>query len=104
MRRTLSAKSTITSALPERLALTVPCGLTRARTVSAAEAASIKVENGIVKFYFETGKAEIGAEGQALVAATLVAGLKEVMTDLTGMVDELIKAGVAGGADRHAAG
>ena len=41
MRRTLSAKSTITSELPALLAVTDPCGLTSGFTVSSADCASI---------------------------------------------------------------
>lgn len=50
------------------------------------------------------GRTEDAERAQAgLQASELVGGLKEAMADLTGLVGELIKAGVAGGADRPAA-
>ncbi|MDB5827925.1 MAG: hppA [Variovorax sp.] len=41
---------------------------TAAGTVAAIEAASVKVENGIVKFYFESGKADVAPNGKEALA------------------------------------
>jgi K(+)-stimulated pyrophosphate-energized sodium pump len=43
---------------------------------AAADAASIKVENGVVKFYFATGKAEVGA-GATAALVDVVKGVQE---------------------------
>ena len=42
---------------------------------AAADAASIKVEGGVVKFFFASGKADIAKDGQ-LALADIVAGVK----------------------------
>lgn len=34
-----------------------------AATAAASDAASVKVENGVVKFYFATGKSDVAAGG-----------------------------------------
>ncbi len=75
--------------------LPMPAGTTAAvhapaPAASAADAASIRVENGVVKFYFATGKAELaGGANDALadVAKGVAAGKKAVVsgyTDATG--------------------
>jgi K(+)-stimulated pyrophosphate-energized sodium pump len=48
---------------------------------AAADAASVKVENGVVKFYFATGKADVAAGGAAALADVIkaVAGGKKAV-------------------------
>ena len=58
--------------------------------VATADGASVKVENGIVKFYFATGKADVAAGGNealAEVVKAVAAGKKAVISgfhDATG--------------------
>ncbi|MBL0086056.1 MAG: sodium-translocating pyrophosphatase [Ideonella sp.] len=57
-----------------------------ATVVPAADAASIKVEGGVVKFYFASGKADLaGGAGEALadVAKGVVGGKKAVVSGFT---------------------
>ncbi len=49
-------------------AVTTPGAVVAGAALGAAEAASIKVENGIVKFYFESGKAEVAPNAGAALA------------------------------------
>ncbi|MDN4588728.1 sodium-translocating pyrophosphatase [Xenophilus aerolatus] len=49
-------------------AVTTPGAVVAGAAVGAAEAASVKVENGIVKFYFESGKAEVAPNAGAALA------------------------------------
>ncbi|KQP14929.1 sodium-translocating pyrophosphatase [Pseudorhodoferax sp. Leaf267] len=54
-----------------------------ATTMAAGEAASFRVENGVVKFYFATGKADLaGGSGAALaeVATAVAAGKRAVVS------------------------
>ncbi len=57
---------------------------------SASDAASVKVENGVVKFYFASGKSEVAAGGNAALAdvvKAVAAGKKAVISgfhDATG--------------------
>ena len=47
--------------------ITVPTGEASAAALAASDAASIKVENGVVKFYFASGKADLATgAGEAL--------------------------------------
>ena len=65
-------------------------GAAAATTVAVADAASFKVENGVVKFYFATGKADLAAganDALAEVAKGVTGGKKAVVsgyTDATG--------------------
>lgn len=49
-------------------AVTTPGAVVAGAALGAAEAASVKVENGIVKFYFESGKAEVAPNAGAALA------------------------------------
>ncbi|MDQ7954382.1 MAG: sodium-translocating pyrophosphatase [Pseudomonadota bacterium] len=49
-------------------AVTTPGAVVAGAALGAAEAASIRVENGIVKFYFESGKAEVAPNAGAALA------------------------------------
>ncbi|MBN8748265.1 MAG: sodium/proton-translocating pyrophosphatase, partial [Variovorax sp.] len=49
-------------------AVTTPGAVVAGAALGAAEAASVKVENGIVKFYFESGKAEVASNAGAALS------------------------------------
>ena len=59
---------------PESAALTMPTDMA-ATEQAARDAASVKVENGTVKFYFASGKAELAA-GASDALADLIKGAK----------------------------
>ena len=59
---------------PEPAALTIPADLTGAAQ-AALDAASVKIEDGTVKFYFASGKAELAA-GASDALADLIKGAK----------------------------
>jgi K(+)-stimulated pyrophosphate-energized sodium pump len=52
-----------------------------ATEANAADAASVKVENGVVKFYFASGKADVAADGASALADVVkaVAGGKKAI-------------------------
>ena len=58
-----------------------------AATAASADGASVKVDNGIVKFYFAPGKAEIGAGGKealgAVMAGVAQSGKKAAISGFT---------------------
>ena len=60
-------------ALPPKSADSVPAQMTPAVAQAASDAASVKVEQGVVKFYFASGKADLAA-GAAEAMADLVKG------------------------------
>ena len=60
-------------ALPPKSADSVPAQMTPAVAQAASDAASVKVEQGVVKFYFASGKADLAA-GASQAMADLVKG------------------------------
>ena len=60
-------------ALQTKTADSVPAQVAPAEVQAAADAASVKVEQGVVKFYFASGKADLAA-GAAEAMADLVKG------------------------------
>jgi len=50
-----------------------PAAAVASGTVAAAEAAAVKVENGVVKFYFESGKAEVAPNAKEALADVIKA-------------------------------
>ncbi|QRF60144.1 sodium-translocating pyrophosphatase [Variovorax paradoxus] len=54
-------------------AVSTPAGAVVSGAVTAAEAAAIKVENGVVKFYFATGSAEVAPNAREALADVIKA-------------------------------
>jgi K(+)-stimulated pyrophosphate-energized sodium pump len=80
-----SAASAVAVAAPAAAAATaaVSDAAMTAAAQAAADAASVKVENGVVKFYFATGKSEVakgGAEALADVIKAVAGGKKAVVS------------------------
>jgi outer membrane protein OmpA-like peptidoglycan-associated protein len=75
-----TSTATVSAAAPE----------TNTAATDAADAASVKVENGVVKFYFASGKSEVAAGGNealAEVVKAIASGKKAVVSgfnDATG--------------------
>ncbi|MES2942099.1 MAG: OmpA family protein [Pseudomonadota bacterium] len=78
-----AAKKPATPALAAATAPATPVPTTAEAAQMASDAASVKVENGVVKFYFASGKAELAAgAGEALadVVKQALAGRKLVIS------------------------
>jgi K(+)-stimulated pyrophosphate-energized sodium pump len=74
------AAATVATAAP---ASTSSDAAMTAAAQSAADAASVKVENGVVKFYFASGKADVaagGAEALADVIKAVAGGKKAIIS------------------------
>ncbi len=56
-------------------------------TAPAADAASVKVENGVVKFYFASGKTELAQDGAKALADILAAAKTGKKVGISGYVD-----------------
>jgi K(+)-stimulated pyrophosphate-energized sodium pump len=69
------AAPAVVAAAPAAAATPTPAPAPAAASAAAADGASVKVENGVVKFYFASGKAEL-ANGAAPVLAEVIAGVK----------------------------
>jgi K(+)-stimulated pyrophosphate-energized sodium pump len=54
-------------------AVSTPAGAVASGAVTAAEAAAVKVENGVVKFYFATGSAEVAPNAREALADVIKA-------------------------------
>ncbi|NJS36927.1 MAG: OmpA family protein [Brachymonas sp.] len=54
---------------------------------AAADAASVKVENGVVKFYFASGKVELAQDGAKALADILAAAKTGKKVGISGYVD-----------------
>ncbi len=54
---------------------------------ASADAASVKVENGVVKFYFAPGKAELAQDGAKALAEILAAAKTGKKVGISGYVD-----------------
>ena len=76
-----SATAGATSSAATQAANTPPTGNSDATGATATDAASVKVDNGVVKFYFASGKSEVAAGGnEALVdVVKAVAGGKKAV-------------------------
>jgi K(+)-stimulated pyrophosphate-energized sodium pump len=81
-----SAAAAASTAAPAATAAVAPAAApaapaAAAATSAASDAASVKVENGVVKFYFATGKADVAAGGAAALADVIkaVAGGKKAV-------------------------
>jgi outer membrane protein OmpA-like peptidoglycan-associated protein len=55
--------------------------------MAAADGASVKVENGVVKFYFAPGKAELAQDGAKALAEILAAAKTGKKVGVSGYVD-----------------
>ncbi len=64
-----------TAAAVSTVPATAPMGTATSTAQSAMDAASVKVENGVVKFYFASGKADLAA-GAPAALADVIAGAK----------------------------
>ena len=64
----------VAAAMPA--AAVAPAGATGNTAQAAQDAASVKVENGVVKFYFASGKADLAA-GAPAALADVIKGAKE---------------------------
>jgi len=73
----------VTAAAPEPAAMVAPVAAPAAAepVAVAADSASVKVENGVVKFYFASGKADVAAGGTEALAEVIqgVAAGKKVL-------------------------
>lgn len=70
------AKAAVVAAAPAAAAVAV-----------ASDAASVKVENGVVKFYFAPGKAELAQDGAKALAEILSAAKTGKKVGISGFVD-----------------
>lgn len=84
LRAAAPAKPVPAATAPAVAAVATAAPATNAASVPAADAASVRVENGVVKFYFASGKAE------------LAAGANEALADVVKGVAEGKKAVVSG--------
>ncbi len=64
-----------------------PAIATAPAAAPAADAASVKVENGVVKFYFASGKADLAQDGAKALAEILVAAKTGKKVGISGFVD-----------------
>ena len=55
--------------------------------IAAADVASVKVENGVVKFYFASGKTELAQDGAKALADILAAAKTGKKVGISGYVD-----------------
>jgi outer membrane protein OmpA-like peptidoglycan-associated protein len=78
------AKATAVAAVPAA-PLAAPIAVAAAGSV--AEGASVKVENGVVKFYFAAGKAELAQDGAKALAEILTAAKTGKKIGISGFVD-----------------
>ncbi len=76
------AKAAAVAAVP-----VAPVALAAVAMAAAAEGASVKVENGVVKFYFAPGKAELAQDGAKALAEILTAAKTGKKVGISGFVD-----------------
>ena len=92
---TATAASTTTAAAPAAGAdASKPDAAMLAAAQSAADAASVKVDNGVVKFYFASGKSEVAAGGKEALAEVVKAvagGKKAVISGFHDATGDLAK-------------
>lgn len=65
--------ATAPAAAAQPSAPAAPVAAVASGTVAAADAAAVKVENGVVKFYFESGKAEVAPNAKEALADVIKA-------------------------------
>ena len=78
------------AAAPSPAAAAVALAATPATAVTpsaTSDAASVKVENGVVKFYFATGKVELAQDGAKALAEILAAAKAGKKIGISGFVD-----------------
>jgi outer membrane protein OmpA-like peptidoglycan-associated protein len=76
------AKAAAVAVLPTAAAAAVA-----APVAMAADGASVKLENGVVKFYFAAGKAELAQDGANALAEILTAAKTGKKVGISGFVD-----------------
>ena len=79
-----AATASATAAAP---AAALPAAAPAAAEMPAADGASVKVENGVVKFYFAAGKAELAQDGAKALADILAAAKTGKKVGISGFVD-----------------
>jgi outer membrane protein OmpA-like peptidoglycan-associated protein len=65
----------------------IPAAPVAVAAAAAADDASVKVENGVVKFYFAPGKAELAQDGAKALAEILAAAKTGKKVGVSGYVD-----------------
>jgi outer membrane protein OmpA-like peptidoglycan-associated protein len=77
------AKAAVVAVAP----VATPASDTAMPAAASADGASVKVENGVVKFYFAAGKAELAQDGAKALADILAAAKTGKKIGLSGYVD-----------------
>ena len=72
---------------PAVAAAVAPATAPAAIAIAAADVASVKVENGVVKFYFASGKTELAQDGAKALADILAAAKTGKKVGISGYVD-----------------
>jgi outer membrane protein OmpA-like peptidoglycan-associated protein len=82
-----SAKSAKAQAVAPAAAVLAAGVAPAAAMAATADSASVKVENGVVKFYFAPGKAELAQDGAKALAEILAAAKTGKKIGISGFVD-----------------
>ncbi len=77
------AKAAVVAAVPAAPVVAAAAAMPAA----VADGASVKVENGVVKFYFAAGKAELAQDGAKALAEILLAAKSGKKVGISGYVD-----------------
>jgi outer membrane protein OmpA-like peptidoglycan-associated protein len=82
-----SAKMAKTAVVATAPAIAAPVATAAAPAAASADGASVKVENGVVKFYFAPGKAELAQDGAKALMDILAAAKTGKKVGISGYVD-----------------
>jgi outer membrane protein OmpA-like peptidoglycan-associated protein len=77
------AKAAVVASAP----VAAPVATAAMPAAASADGASVKVENGVVKFYFAPGKAELAQDGAKALAEILAAAKTGKKVGISGFVD-----------------
>jgi outer membrane protein OmpA-like peptidoglycan-associated protein len=80
------AKAAVVATAPAA-AVATPVAAAAMPAAASADGASVKVENGVVKFYFAPGKAELAQDGAKALAEILAAAKTGKKVGISGFVD-----------------
>ena len=87
---TKAAKAALVAAAPAAPAAAVvaaPLAVAAATAAASSDSASVKVENGVVKFYFAPGKVELAQDGAKALTEILAAAKTGKKVGISGYVD-----------------
>ena len=82
-----SAKAAKAAAVAVVPVVAAPVAMAAVPAAASADAASVKVENGVVKFYFAPGKVELAQDGAKALADILTAAKAGKKVGISGYVD-----------------